>query len=141
MEKEKVMSEELALDELEKFIGEWVEKPEPKDKLKESYPLMLESLISGNLVLENNVPLYELIVPVKNVKGEISLSSITFKTRISPVNQANLGKGLNIQLDQLNYILNCVCFIIGQPKEIVDHFRGKDYNTINEIASLFTTAG
>lgn len=139
--KKELISEEVALNELEVFINEWSENPVAKDKLKESYPMMLEALMSGNLVFENNLPLYKMVAPVKNDKGEVSISDITFKTRISPVNQANLGKGLNIQLDQLNYVLNCVCYIIGQPKEIVDHFRAKDYNTISEISTLFMNAG
>lgn len=136
-----LISEEVALNDLELFVNEWSEKPVEKDKLKESYPMALEALISGNLVIEDNLPLYKLVVPVKNSKGEVSITDITFKTRISPVNQANLGKGLNIQTDQLNYVLNCVCYIIDQPKAIVDHFRAKDYNTISEISTLFMNAG
>lgn len=133
----KVISEEVALNDLEAFINEWVEKPEPKENLIEAYPMMFEALTNGSLVLENKIPAYKLIVPVKNDKGEVSVSDISFKTRISPINQANLGKGLEIQKDQLTYALNCICYIIGQPKEIVDHFMKKDYNTVREIASVF----
>ena len=135
--KEKAISEEVALNELEAFIHEWVEKPDPKDKLKELYPLILDSLINGNLVLEKNVPVYKLINPVYNVKGEISISEVTFKTRISPSNQAGLGKGLNIQLDQLQYALNCISYIINEPIAIIDNFSKKDYNTVREISSVF----
>jgi len=138
---EEVMSEENALNELDLFVKEWVEKPIEKEELKKSCPSMFEALISGNLVIQDNIPTYKMVEPVKNIKGEISVSDITFKTRISPVNQANLGKGLNIKTDDLMYTLNCVCYIIGQPKEIVDHFRSKDYNTICEIASFFMNAG
>jgi len=133
----KLMSEELALDELEKFIGEWVEKPESKDKLKDSYPATLEALVNGNLVLENNEPKYTLINPVKNVKGEVSVSELSFRTRISPSNQASLGKGLNIQLDQLQYALNCISYIVNQPIAIIDNFGKKDYSAVREIASVF----
>lgn len=137
MGKEKVISEEVALNDLELFINEWVEKPEPKENLKESYPMMLEALMNGNLVLENNVPIYTMSAPVKNVKGEVSLSEITFRTRISPSNQAGLGKGLNIQLDQLQYALNCISYIINQPIAMIDNFGKRDYNTVREIASVF----
>lgn len=137
MKKEKVISEEVALIDLESFVNEWVEKPEPKDKLAELYPMMLEALVNGSLVLENNVPVYNLVDPVKNVKGEVSISEITFKTRISPSNQASLGKGLNIQFDQLQYALNCISFIINQPIAIIDNFGKRDYNTVREIASVF----
>lgn len=137
MKKEKVISEEVALIDLESFVNEWVEKPEPKDKLAELYPMMLEALVNGSLVLENNVPIYNLVDPVKNVKGEVSISEITFRTRISPSNQASLGKGLNIQFDQLQYALNCISFIINQPIKIIDNFGKRDYNTVREIASVF----
>lgn len=137
MKKEKVISEEVALIDLESFVNEWVEKPEPKDKLAELYPMMLEALVNGSLVLENNVPVYNLVDPVKNVKGEVSISEITFRTRISPSNQATLGKGLNIQFDQLQYALNCISFIINQPIAIIDNFGKRDYNTVREIASVF----
>lgn len=133
----KVISEEVALNDLELFINEWVEKPESKDKLAESYPMMFEALMSANLVLENNTPVYTMVNPVKNVKGEVSVSEITFKTRISPSNQASLGKGLNIQLDQLQYALNCIAYIINQPIAIIDNFSKRDYNTVREIASIF----
>lgn len=137
MSKEKVISEDVALNDLEAFVNEWVEKPEPKDKLQEFYPMMLEAIVSGNLVLENNVPTYTLATPVKNVKGEVSVSEITFRTRISPSNQASLGKGLNIQMDQLQYALNCISYIINQPIAIIDNFSKKDYAAVREIASVF----
>jgi hypothetical protein len=137
MSKEKVISEDVALNDLEAFINEWVEKPEPKDKLAESYPNILESLMDGNLLLENKVPVYTLVSPVKNVKGEVSVSEITFRTRISPSNQASLGKGLNIQLDQLQYALNCISYIINQPIAIIDNFGKRDYAAVREIASVF----
>jgi hypothetical protein len=137
MKNKEVISEEVALNDLEAFVNEWVEKPETKDKLSESYPNILEALIMGNLVFENNIPSYTLATPVKNTKGEISISEITFRTRISPSNQAGLGKGLNIQLDQLQYALNCISYIINQPIAIIDNFGKRDYNAVREIASVF----
>lgn len=141
MKKENVISEDVALNDLELFINEWVDKPEPKDKLIESYPMIFDALMSGNLVIENNIPTYKMVAPVKNDKGEVSISELTFKTRISPINQANLAKGLEIRTDESNYALNCLCYIIGKTKQEVDHFRQKDFGTIREISSLFMNAG
>lgn len=133
-----VLSEEIALNELESFINEWVEKPESKDKLRETYSNIFDALVSGNLVIdEEKNPVYKLVNPVKNDKGEVAKDEATFKTRISPINQARLGKGLNIQLDQLQFGLNCVCYIISEPINMVDKFSKKDYNAIREIASVF----
>lgn len=141
MKNKELVNEEVALNELEVFINEWVENPEPKDKLKEFYPNMFEALVNGNLVIEDKKPTYNLVKPVENTKGEVSVSTLNFRTRVSPVNQANLAKGLNLQTDELNYALNCICYIIDQPKAIVDHFRQKDYSTVREICSLFMNAG
>ena len=136
-EKKQVINDETALNELELFINEWVEKPEPKSELKEAYPLIFEAITNGNLVLNENVPVYSLKNPIKNDDGAISESEINFKTRITPTNQARIGKGLNIQLDQLQYALNCISYIIGKPLAMLDKFSKKDYNTIREIASVF----
>jgi len=136
-EKKQVISDENALNELELFINEWVEKPDPKAELKEAYPLIFEAITNGNLVLNENVPVYTLRNPIKNDDGQISESEINFKTRIVPSQQANLGRGLNIQLDQLKYALKCISFIVGKNEAMLDKFSKKDYNTIREIASVF----
>lgn len=133
-----VISEEIALNELEKFVNEWVDKPESKDKLRESYPHMFDALMVGNLIIdEEKIPVYKLANSIKNDAGEVSKSEVTFKTRISPINQARIGKGLNIQLDQLQYALNCISYIIGEPINMLDKFSKKDYNTVREVSSVF----
>jgi hypothetical protein len=141
LKNKEVISEAVALNDLEAFVNEWVEKPIEKDKLKDFYPNMFEALMSGNLVIEDKVPVYTLVKPVENTKGEISVSTLNFRTRISPMTQANLAKGLDLLTDELNFGLNCICYIIDQPKAIVDHFRQKDYSAVREISSLFTNAG
>jgi hypothetical protein len=135
---ENVISEEIALNELENFVNEWVEKPEGKDKLKDSYPYIFEALMSGNLIIgEDLVPVYNLIAPIKNEAGEVSKENVNFKTRITPTTQAKLAKGLNIANDQLQFALVCISHIIGEPIIMLDKFRKKDYNTIRELSSVF----
>jgi len=137
-EKKQVISDENALNELELFINEWLEKPEDKDKIQESFPYIFEALTSGNLIIDDNqIPKFNLYRPIKNDDGEISVSEINFKTRIVPSTQAKLGKGLIVGKDQLQYGLNCISYITGQPIAMIDKFNKKDYSTIREIASLF----
>lgn len=138
LEKNEVISEELVLDELQLLINEWVEKPEPREKLKETYPSIFEGLANGRVVIDaDKVPTYTLAMPIKNDKGDISLSNLNFKTRISPINQARLGKGMSIATDQLMFALVCIAYIVEQPTAMLDKFSKKDYNLVRELASLF----
>lgn len=135
----KVMSEELAVNELERFINEWVDKPEPKEKLAESYPNILDGLISGNLVLnENNEPIYTLRNPVKSVDGTVIKSEVKFKTRILPTTQESLSKGVDLNKDQVRFMNICIAHISGcTVKAELDLFSKKDFNTIREISTVF----
>lgn len=141
MKKENLISEEVALNELEHFIGVWVEKPVKKEDLPKVYPHIYEALISGNLVLEKDNPIYTMVKPFEDMEGQIAFTQITFKTRISPLTAANLAKGINLETDELNYGLELLCYVIDKNKFILDKFRQKDYATVREIASLFMNAG
>lgn len=135
-----VMSEELALNELEQFINEWVDKPEPKENLAETYPNIFDALMSGNLVLdENKEATYKLITPVKNEDGtSVVKEEVKFKTRITPTNQARLGKGIDINTNQMQFMLICIAHIIGcSVVAELDRFSKKDYKTIREICTVF----
>lgn len=135
----KAMSEELALNELEKFINEWVDKPEAKEKLAEAYPNILDALVSGNLLLdEKNEPIYKLRNPVTTEDGTVVKTEVNFKTRITPTNQARLAKGINVASDQLQFMIVCISHIIGcSVVAELDKFSKKDYNTIREISTVF----
>lgn len=135
---ENKLSEDLALNDLEKFVNIWVEKPESRHELSTVYSNIFNALLNGNLSFdENYVPTYQLLNPIKNTDGDISNSIINFKTRISPTNQARIAKGLDIKLDQLQFGLNCICYIIGEPLLMLDKFSKKDYNAIREISTVF----
>jgi len=136
--KQNQISEEIAQNELFEFLNNWLEKPIKFEDVAEAYPNSLEALCSGRLVIdENKIPTYSFIEPIKNDKDEVSTSNVTFKTRISPLNQARLGKGLNVSTDQLHFLLVCVAYIIGKTVQEVDKLEKKDYNTVREIASVF----
>lgn len=135
----KAMSEELALNELEKFINEWVDKPEPKEKLADSYPNILSGLISGNLIFDDkNEPIYTLRNPVLKEDGAVSKSEVKFKTRILPSTQENLSKGIDLSKDQVRFMNICIAHICGcTVKAEIDSFSKKDFNTIREISTVF----
>jgi hypothetical protein len=132
------INEESALIELESFVNHWAEKPVKNEELKDSYSNILEAICSGNLVInENKEPVYTLLSPIKNDKGEVSVSELNFKTRILPNTQASLSKGIDISKEQLRFMLICIAHIIGQPIQMLDKFSKKDYNTIREVATVF----
>lgn len=135
----KAMSEEMALNELERFINEWVDKPESKDKLADSYPNILSGLISGNLIIdEKDEPIYTLRNPVKSEDGTIVKSEVKFKTRILPSTQEQLSKGVDLSKDQVRFMNICIAHICGcTVKAEIDLFSKKDFNTIREISTVF----
>lgn len=138
MNKEQKISDELAEIEVLNFINNWVEKPISLEQVATDYPNILDAVKYGRLVFsEDFVPKYQLQSPIKNDSGEVSISEVEFKTRISPLNQARLAKGLNITTDQLQFLLVCVAYIIGKTVQELDKFSKKDYNTVREIASVF----
>lgn len=136
------MTEELALEELSSFINKWVRKPESKGNLKEAYPNTMDAILEGRLILdENKVPTLKLQEPLKNDEGGIFLSEVTFKTRIKPSTQADLGSGLDLSKNQAHYALRLISYISGQPIGVLDRLSGVDYDTISEISAFFMSGG
>ncbi len=138
MKNTNVISEEIALNELELFINRWVKKPEAKDKLKDAYSNIFDAIMAGRLVInDDKVPTYTLEHPIKNSDKEITLSQIDFKTRVKPVVQADLADGLDLSKQSAKFALRCIAYITGQPTAMLDNFEKEDYNLIREVAALF----
>jgi len=134
-----VISEELALVELSKFVEMWVDGSVEESELKESYPSIFDAICRGNLVFNEDLePVYELINPIKNDEGVVSMSSVNFKTRITPTNQARLARGIDIKNDQIQFMLVCIAHIISAPSVMMlDKFSKKDYIIIRELSTVF----
>lgn len=144
--KKQVISEEIALNELESFAAKWIKKPFIKDEkpgdyqgiLKESYCDILEAIMMGNLIIdENKVPTYKLISPIKNESGGIEVSEINFKTRIKPSVQPGLASGIDLKKDSFKFALNCIAYITGQTIAMLDNFEKEDYTVIRELSAVF----
>ena len=133
-----VISKEVALDELKKFVHKWVKKPVSDDKLEDTYPDILEAIMLGNLEInEDYVPTYKLVHPLLNSKDEVSKTHVNFKTRIKPTQKADLAKGIDLQKDVANYSLVIIAFIIGGTKAELDKYEPVDYDVISQVATLF----
>jgi hypothetical protein len=139
LEKTTVISEENALQELSIFISKWVKRPPKDEELADTYPDILDALMSGHLVIdsETQVPVYNLVHPVLNDKGEVSKSVVNFKTRIKPNAKANLASGINLQKDAALYGLVVISHIIGCTRMELDKFENIDYDVISQLSTVF----
>jgi len=138
MSKQHQISEEIAIQELKSFIHKWVKKPVSDDKLAENYPDVLEAIMTGNLIIdEEKVPTYTLINPIENDKGEVSRAVVNFKTRIKPTTKASLADGLDLQKQVATYSLVIIAHIIGVTKMELDKFERDDYDVISQLATVF----
>ena len=135
-----VISKEIALDELEIFIGKFVKKPCTKGELEDTYPDVLEAIMDGFLSFKEDEvpPVLRLKNPIKNDAGEVSLSEINFRTRIKPTTLADLAKGLHPQKEVFTLQLRMTAYIIDQPVAMLDKLSRYDYDVINQVSSVFS---
>ena len=139
MKDEKVVIEEVALNDLELFVNRFVKKPVPREEMKDTYPDVLDAIMDGYLSFkEDGSPLLSLKNPIKNVKGEVSISEVNFRTRIKPTTLADLAKGLNAQKEIFTLQLRMVAYIINQPVQMLDNFDRYDYDVLSQVATVFT---
>jgi hypothetical protein len=137
--KNTAVSKEVALDDLEKFVNYYSKKPVERSTLSDGYPDVLDAIMEGYLSFdENQVPKLKLKDAIKGEEsGNVVLDSLDFKTRIKPLDKANLGKGLSITTDILTYQLRITAHIIGQPISMLDKLSPYDYDVVSQVASVF----
>ena len=132
------ISKENALEELKSFIHKWVKRPVSDDKLEETYPDILEAIMAGNLVLDSEkVPVFNLYYPIKNDQGEVSRSSVNFKTRVKPSVKADLASGLDLQKQTAKFALILVAHVVGMTVAELDKLEREDYDTISALSAVF----
>lgn len=136
----KVVSKEVALEDLEKFVNKFVKKPVAFNELEETYPDVLDGIMDGLLSFDDEtmLPKYTLKDPIKSEDGNVSVSEISFRTRIKPTALAEIAKGLNPQKEIFTLQLKMTAYIIEQPVAMLDKFERYDYDVISQVASVFT---
>lgn len=135
-----VVSTKQAVKEAREFIyfhdDLKVGKLKNDDDVITDSPYIVSAIERGLLVInENKVPVYELTKPIG--EGDHIVSKIEFKTRIKPMENAAITKGLDISKNQFEYILRCNCYLTGQAKGVFDNFEKYDLKVIEQICSLF----
>lgn len=138
-----VIEKEVAIVELGNLVNKYVKKhvrtDATNDDLEKGYPDVLDAIMDGFLSFDaEGLPVYKLSSPIKNDKGDISLSEITFKTRIKPLTLADLAKGLHPQNEIFTLQLRMTSYIIGQPIAMLDKFSPYDYDVISQVGSIFS---
>jgi len=139
MKKQEVISKDVALEDLEKFINSFVKKPVASTELEDNYPGVLEAIMDGYLSFdENQNPKFKLKNPIKDEAGNDAVSEVTFRTRIKPTQLADLAKGLHPQKEVFTLQLRMTSYIIDAPVAMLDKFSRYDYDVISQVASVFT---
>lgn len=141
--KQNVISEDVALTELEAFFTKWQKKPISRDKIKDEYPETFDAICSGHLVIDDEkVPTYTLRTPVTNESGGIEKDVIVFKTRVKPTTKGDLADGLDLKKQTLKFALRMIAHVAGLPAVAwLDKFSSEDYELISELAGVFTSGG
>lgn len=140
MKKEAVISKEVALDDLEKFINNFSKKEVERNTLSELYPDVLDGIMEGFVTFDEStlIPTLKLKEPLKDDQGNTVVSEVNFKTRIKPSDKANIAKGLTIQTDILTYQLRMTAHIVGQPVSFLDKLSSYDYDIVSQISTVFS---
>lgn len=133
------VEKEVALNDLEAFVNKWKKKPVDRSELEEQYPDVLDGIMDGYLVFDDNlVPTYTLKNPIKDDKDNDAVTVINFQTRILPSQLAACGSGIDLKKDVLKFQLNITAFIIGKTQKMLDKFTAYDYDVISQVATVFS---
>ena len=135
---EKVVSKENAIKEIQAFVLKYDERSKEDWEIENDFAYLLDAVQDGNVIFgEDLKPKLTLKTPIKNEDGEISVSEINFKTRIKPLDLANIMKGVDIAKNNVEYILRAQSYLIMQPKAMLDKFGKFDYKVIEQLSSVF----
>lgn len=127
-----------AIAELQLFVEKYDGKVKKDYEIENDYPQVLEAVEKGLLSFDEDLkPTLRLKDPIKNTEGEVSVSEISFRTRIKPTQLSDIMKGLDIGKNQLEYSLRIHAYLTGQPKAMLDKFSKFDYKVIDQLSTVF----
>tara|TARA_R110000822_G_scaffold123489_3_gene257895 strand:+ start:5474 stop:5917 length:444 start_codon:yes stop_codon:yes gene_type:complete len=141
----RAISKEVAISELTKFLQKYKRKEFRKgelteDKIEDNFPDVIEAIQDGLIVFDDkNHPTLTLRFPIEteNKDKDLGIYVVNFRSRIKPSDKANIMDGLNIQTQQGKYILKFMSYITGMSGNELDKLDTEDYDTINQICSVF----
>jgi len=134
-----VLTEKLAVKELQKLILAFNFEKVEDYKILEDYPQVVTAIKKGLLVFDekNLVPKYNLAFPVIKDSDETSVKVVNFRTRIKPLDMISITKGLNMAKQQQEYILICLSYLSGLSKGELNLIEKFDYKVIEQVSTIF----
>lgn len=138
--KTNVISEELALTELTEFYNHYSLVEKSEEDVKEDLNIALEALKKGLLTFDTDKkPIYTLRDVIKSEDGsDVVLEKIEFKTRIFPNEHIRLSKGLNMQKDGMQFMINCISHLAQFPSVgYVNKLSKFDYTVVQQLSTVF----
>lgn len=134
---ENKISRAEALKETKAFIDKYDGTQKDEIQIENENPQLLDAIEKGNLVFdEDYVPTLTLKEAIKNDEGDVSETQVKFKTRIKPSDLTNISKGMDVSKNQLKYVYNCYCHIIGQPFAMLDKYSKMDFKVIEQVCNV-----
>ena len=141
----KAISKEVAISELTKFLQKYKRKEFRKgelteDKIEDNFPDVIEAIQDGLVVFDDkHHPTLTLRFPIEteNKDKDLGIYEVSFRSRIKPSDKANIMDGLNLQTQQGKYVLKFMSYITGMSGNELDKLDPEDYDTINQISSVF----
>lgn len=132
------VSKEIAVQEVMDFVEYHLDIVKKDYEIESDYPQIVKAIEDGRLSFnEKKIPTLVLKEPILNAEGQVSLDTITFRTRIKPTQLAEVMKGVDLQKNQLEYSLRALSYLTGQVRAMLDNFGKIDYKTIDQIATVF----
>lgn len=138
-EEKNIISEELAIQELTAFYNNHSLIEKEENEVKDELNIALIALKNGLLKFNSNYePVYTLKTPLLNDNGDVTMSEISFKTRIFPKDHIALSKGLNVQRDSMEYMQKCIAHLANlATPAYLNKFSKFDYTVIQQISTVF----
>lgn len=126
------VSEDVAIKELIDLVEIYQFIQIDEKKVKEDYPQALMAIKKGFLRIEDETAVYKLYDPKKGIEDEIS-----FKTRITPLEQSNVTKGINVKEEQMSLALKMLSFLSGLTQGELNSLSKFDYKVIEQVSGIF----
>lgn len=129
-----VISKELAIKEVEKWLDSKKVKPGKREEKKDSIETIALALMEGDLVLNEDMTITQtLLFPILN---ELPIKELKFKPRINTQTISLYLQGVKTG-DFLGMVAAYICALTGQPKAVVQALDTEDYATAQAIAGFF----
>jgi len=142
--KKPAVSEEMAIDELSVFLKKYKKREFRKgqmtnDRILDEYPNVIDAIMDGLLAFEDAGPKLTLREPIETETKdkELGVYNVAFRTRVKPSDQSRIMDGINIQTQQAKYVLKFLSYVTGLNSSEIDKLGKEDYDTINQLCSVF----